>query len=366
MRRIAGRVGLAALLGLAACPAPAGAEGDGGLPLPAVHVLPVGAPAGAVPESPESSEPPEQTEPLLPAPVATAQPARDCLRRDSAGRFVGWVDYQHCVVSGRTVATALWFDDLFGDWHEDEASLLLRLIAEAGWDEEGGPATNLRLRGSAELPNAFTRLRLVISDDDADEAEPEGEVSEALGDFRDSASVALRWIPFSGLGFKTDVDVGVRSTPEAYVRWRLRQQWLIGSENLLRAGQTFRYGSERRGESVSQLQAERALDADSTLRLATAWRIEEEDTASGFAWSHGLSLQHAVGDDGSLSYGWSVGGITRPHYQRERHGPWLVWRQSLWRDWLFYEIEPRITYYRRLDWDDVPSLVLRLEAQIGR
>ncbi len=189
---------------------------------------------------------------------------------------------------------------------------------------------------------------------------------EALGDFRDSASVALRWIPFSGLGFKTDVDVGVRSTPEAYVRWRLRQQWQLGSENLLRAGQTFRYGSERRGESVSQLEAERALDANSTLRAGTAWRIEEEDTASGFAWSHGLSLQHMVGDDGSLSYGWSVGGFTRPHYRRERHGPWLVWRQSLWRDWLFYEIEPRITYYRRLDWDDVPSLVLRLEAQIGR
>lgn len=297
----------------------------------------------------------------------TAQPTA-CVRRDAGGRFAGWIDYKHCVVSGRTTASARWLDDLFGDWHDDEATLRLRVIAELGKDEESVLKGNLRVRGVADLPNAFTRLRLVLSDDESDGATTNGDnpAAPVLGRFRDNAALALRWVPFSGLGFKTDVDLGLRSTPEVYARWRLRQQWQLGQDQLLRLGQTFRYGYESQGVSISQLEAERAFDANSTLRIGTVWRAEEAETAVGFQWSHGLSLQHMVGSDGSLSYGWAVAGLTRPHYRRESHGPWLVWRQSLWREWLFYEIEPRITYYRRLGFEDVASLVVRLEVQFGQ
>jgi len=60
-----------------------------------------------------------------------------------------------------------------------------------------------------------------------------------------------------------------------------------------------------------------------------------------------------------------MAGHTRPNNRMESYGPWLHWRQSFLRDWLYYEVEPRLTRYRELNWDAVPSVEIRLEAQFG-
>lgn len=289
-----------------------------------------------------------------------------CIRRDDEGRFAGWVDYQHCVFSGRSMASARWVDDLFGDWSEDDASLLVRVIAETGWDEETGSVVAARVRGSVDLPNALTRLRLVISDESEGEAGTTA-LPDVARELRSNAAVALRWIPFFSEGFRTDVDVGTRSGPEIYTRLRLRKVWSLDNDSLLRAGQTLTNGSDRGAESVSQLGIERALSEHYVLGIDTVWRLREAETAPGFSWSHGVSLLRAVGDAGALSYGASVAGHTRPSFQRDNHGIWLRWRQqSAWRDWLFYEVEPRLTAYHDLGRDVVPSLTLRLEMQFGQ
>lgn len=293
-----------------------------------------------------------------------------CILRDEQGRFQGWVDYQHCVFSGRTTASARWFDDLFGEWSEDEAAMMVRVVTEAGWDEENGFSSAARIRAKADLPNARERLRLVVTDEEeADElpAQDERVAPQALRRLRDTSSVALRWFPRDRHKVRTDLDVGVRGGPEIYTRLRLRRQWGLTQDSVLKATQTFRYGTESLGVSSSQLDAERAMSGRSVLRLSTVYRFSEREHDDGFVWSHGLSMSHVFREysDASLGYGFSVSGHTRPDIHKESYGPWLVWRQSVWRDWLYYEIEPRLTHYRELDWDRVPSLVVRLEAQFG-
>lgn len=315
--------------------------------------------AGEVPLSPTSADA---------APAGKLSPAikTDCIRRDESGQFLGWMDFQHCVFSGRTVASARWFDDLFGNWSDDEAEMLVRIISEVGWDEENGWSSVARIRANAALPNASKRLRLIISDEGEEPLrQDQRSAPQRLGDIQDNATVALRWIPKVYEQILSDLDVGVHSGPDIYARLRMRRVWGISQEAVFKLGQTFRYGTESLGVSTSQVGLERVMSEHAVLRFSTVYQINEADHADGFVWTHGLSMSHVLEKNGSLGYGFSVSGHTRPDTRRESYGPWLLWRKSLGRDWLYYEIEPRLTRYRDLDWDMVPSLLLRLEVQLG-
>lgn len=292
-----------------------------------------------------------------------------CIQRDDSGRFMGWMDYQHCTFSGRTIATARWVDDLFGDWYDDQASMLVRAISEVTEVEGDGLNIKFRLRASAALPNAKQRLRLVVTDDsDRDENVANQDVLSQINKNNNSISAALRWIPFARAGFKTDFDLGVRgiNPPDVFTRMRVRNNWSISRNAIMRLGQTFRYGSDSHGSSITQLDFERVMDENSVARFSSAYQYQQDDHQNGFSWGHGVSLSHALGSNKSLSYGVSLNGHTQPNWRGENYGPWVAFRSSFLRSWLFYELEPRLTYYRDRDWDSVASIILRLEIQLGK
>lgn len=333
--------------------------------------------AGAVFEAPMA--PPQLSADPAPAPApapsgVVSVPAYDpeeksCIQRDDAGRFMGWMDYQHCTFSGRTIATARWFDDLFGDWYDDRASMLVRAISEISEVEDDGLSVKFRVRASAALPNAKQRLRLVVTDDsDRDERVAGQDVLSQVDQAANTVSAALRWIPFDKAGFKSDLDVGVRgvSPPDVFVRARVRNNWSISRNSIVRLGQTFRYGSDSHGRSITQLDFERVVDENSVARFSSGYEYEQDDHENGFNWGHGISLSHALGKDKSLSYGVTLNGHTQPNWRGENYGPWLTFRSSFLRNWLFYELEPRLTYYRDKNWDSITSITLRLEIQFGK
>lgn len=285
---------------------------------------------------------------------------------------MGWVDRQQCVFSGRTIAAARWVDDLFGDWDDSDASMQLRVINELTTVEGDGAAFKLRLRAKANLPRAKRRLRLIISSD----ADQDGRVAgqDALSQLRPAPtdiSAALRWMSRDQGFLKTDFDVGVRGLgpPDIFARFRVREDWDFWQKNIFRLGQTLRYGTESEGRSITQFDLERLVDKNSVARLSSAYEYDQTNNENGMVWSQGISLSHILTGNKSLSYGITVNGHMNPQWRSDNKGPWLVWRSSVLRDWLFYEIEPRLTWYnteQRNDWYAVTSLTLRLEIQFGR
>lgn len=307
---------------------------------------------------------------VTPAPsaVPSSDNKIDCIRRDNAGRFMGWVDQKHCVFSGRTLASANWFDDLFGDWQDDTASVLVHIISEATFAESQTPGLGLRIRASADLPNAKKRLRLVITDDsERDESVAGQDILSQLNRTSTQVSAALRLIPFDQAGFKSDLDIGVRGMgpPDIFARARVRNHWGISRDAIVRFGQTFRYGSDSQGRAISQLDVEQVLDENSVTRLSSAYEYDQKNHSNGFSWGHGLSMSHALPSARSLGYGVTLNGHTAPNWRGESYGPWIVFRSSLLRPWMFYELEPRLTWYRDKDWNSVASIVLRFEVQLG-
>lgn len=290
--------------------------------------------------------------------------SQSCIAHDAQGRFMGWVDYQHCVVSSRTMRFARRVDDMFGDWHDDEARMQIRLINELAWDDLDGESLNPSIKASADLPNMNRRLRLVISDERDDLTDSS---TQNLRDRSSNTTAALRFIPVALDRLRIDTDLGVRSGFDPYVRARYRNSWGLTRSSAFRVGQTLQYAVDDKARANSQLDIERLLNESIVFRFSNALSYKQKEFAEdGVRWGSGVSISHWLNKSDSIGYGTSVDGVTRPSFHRESYGIWIAYRSRLWRDWLYYEVEPRWTRYRYLGWDAVHSIELRLEAQFGK
>jgi hypothetical protein len=361
---------------IAEAPASASFSAPMGVPQLQYEAAPVvsadqpGFPALLRPDTSPDPEPARVPPPVLATSAPTPEPAAgNCIKRDEEGRLIGWMDYQQCVFSGRTLASAIWVDDLFGDWHDKDAMLLVRAITEITTTEAQGSRFRFRLRASAALPNAQKRLRLVVTDDsEVDQSVGGQDVLSQLDSARDKLSTALRWVPFERAGFQSDFDIGIRGLGpmDIFTRARLRKSWNVSRDGVIRFGETLRYGSESHGRSITQMDYEYALGQTALARLSSAYEYQQDHHDNGLLWGHGISMSHMLGGPRSLGYGFSVNGHTQPNWKDENYGPWLLYRSNLLRPWLFYELEPRVTWYGDGGGDAVLSLTLRLELQLGK
>lgn len=296
------------------------------------------------------------------APTPVSEPVRDCIQRDAEGRFTGWLDDQHCMLSGRTTSAAQWFDGLFGGWYgPDDARMRLRVVTYQKWDEDLGFHTGVAFRATAVLPNARKRVRLVVSDE---EDLLHSAVEAVHNDPRTSA--AIRWMPDFASRVKYSFDIGLHSTPDLYARMRAQRVWRLSDSSLVRFTETLRYGVKEEGRSLTELDLERALDDNSVFKVANVLqyrRIEPEPT--GMHWGQDWVLLHRLGPQKALSYGITFDGVQQPDWSISTRGVFLLYRQSFWRPWVYYEIEPHLTRARNTRWDRTPSVTLRLEAQFG-
>ncbi|MBH1971486.1 hypothetical protein FK216_09590 [Moraxellaceae bacterium AER2_44_116] len=292
-------------------------------------------------------------------------PMTDCISRDAEGRFLGWIDSQHCLLSNRTATTAQWFDGLFGHTNDiNEAKLKLRLINDVNWYEAEGLSSKIRFRASAVLPNAKRRLRLVVSDDE-DALHPERN-QLAAGNIEPKTSAAIRWIPDYISRVKYTFDLGLHSTPDIYGRVRAQRSWRVSDSTIINATETFRYGVKEEAKSLTQLALERLLNDKTVFRFGNALQYwQNEPKPVGMRWSQDLSVLHRLGQQKTISYGVVFEGVQRPQWQLQSDGLFVLYRQSFWRSWLYYEIEPHLSRYREQRWDVKSSLIFRIEANLG-
>lgn len=292
--------------------------------------------------------------------------AGNCVRRDERGRFMGWMDRQQCVFSGRAMVTARWVDDFFGDWHDDEATMMARLRSHTVLTESEGLQTRFSLHARAELPNAQRRLRLIISDE-SDETPSGQDLRRQIGEEDSRVSAALRWVALDRGGLVSNFDVGARgfNPMDIFARYRLGKTWSLSDDSLVRLSQTLRYGSDTKERYTPVLDFERALDERSVLRFSNYYDYRHENASEGFAWTHGVSFSKSLRNSRSYSYGLSMNGLTQPQWRSESVGPWFIYRRAFLRPWLYLEVEPHYTWYRDRDWEGLASLIVRLEMQFG-
>ncbi len=254
--------------------------------------------------------------------------------------------------------TAYHIDDWFGTPNPDKpASASLRVMIDVHHDRYDGTSIEPRIRGRLKLPTLENRLSIIIGDDSLDNQRNTIGTANAPSDKpridgydrqqskENNSSLALRFSDWwQKRGVALDTDIGVRSGDDVYLRVGGQVPWKWqGLSGTLE--QIYRYGSK----SEHYARASHTLHlVKSPHRLLNNHTYTEYTQHSGEDILIGNSLYQThfypsfLGTK-TLSYGINVTGKPSDGQTINSYGPFVHYRQPIWREWLFLQGE--ISYY---------------------
>lgn len=301
----------------------------------------------------------------------STSPLHPCSQK---GLYTSWLDRSHDWMSRRVCGPSRWVDGFFvndSEIYMDGAGSQLRIIGASRWQDNDDDGQEVLVRARVELPNAERRLSLIFRNDD-DEADELGNDldsrPEDVGRENAGFRAALRWVVDLPERMNFDIDAGLRSEIKTFVRARYR--WY---RPLPRWGSTFRftqkgYWEDPEGFGASSLfELDKPLSRDRTLRFASEYELTEENNEAGRSWqfNQSASLYQRLGTRTGISYSISFDGFTQPVSAVETWRSSVRFRQSVWRNWFFYEVEPFVFWPRDEGYKGFSGIVLRLEVQAG-
>ncbi len=268
-------------------------------------------------------------------------------------------------------------DDWFGEPDPDQpASASLRIILDNDWNRYDQYEIRPRIRGKIRLPTLEKKFSVVFGDDSLDNEldqniairneNPKLDNDQRYNSSRtrdDNSSIALRWSQLSErFGVDTDVDVGIRSGDDVYVRFEVAKDWQLNEKLSSRAEQIYRYGLDSENYFRTNLELS-YLEHPSTFLSNQFSLIFADAQQEDLRWHNYSFRQHQMFTGNRFNYGLYTGG----HYQQDdlrlnQWGPFVSWRQPFWREWFFVQTDLNYFNDDRLDRDHYLSALLRLEA----
>jgi hypothetical protein len=114
----------------------------------------------------------------------------------------------------------------------------------------------------------------------------------------------------------------------------------------------------------SRFDLERQFPDDLFFRasLGGAWYAN----INGYFYSLVFSLREAFQANKALDYEWINSYQTRPVYELTEIAFRIRYRQSFWREWLFFEVAPQVRFPRVGNYDLIPGILFRVEAFFGK
>ena len=301
----------------------------------------------------------------------------------------GWTDDKRKDVKDKLNEWANNMDGWFGEPEpEKPARASLRLVLDTRWANDPKTGSDVtvkpRVRGRLRLPVLEKRLSLIIGDEDLDDdtflkQSAAGDTDQAATNRQDrlvntrqtrddNASLALRWSRFDDeiekqLGVKTDVDLGVRSVDDIYIKVSVDKNWYEGDRLTVSNDNFYRYGLDSKHYVRGGLTLKYGSNANRFINNRTTIRYRNRDEEESTDWGNDLRQVHYLGNEKQLAYGISTSGyFDTDKKSLNSYGPAISYRQPVWREWLYMQTE--LNYYndKTEDKDHFPSALLRMEA----
>jgi hypothetical protein len=275
-----------------------------------------------------------------------------------------WVDTSHVVATDSAQALVEWMDNFFGDPNYDleKAESFLRLEFENEWDQDKGNDFGVRLRGKVQLPKISQRVNLLFSDDDTAEAD-----REERGDL-DSVTLQVNMRESQRSRFDATMSWSA-GAPKPGVRFRNEGE--LEDRRSYRYVQRLQWANDEKFFTLAQLDFFQALGADDVVRWSN--RIKYGEESDGMEWRTRLSLFQRWYEDTSRPLAvnpyFTVRGETQPDSYVQNYSLGTIVRRQMYRDFLFFEVEPSANY-RKLEYGDdrdlAWQLIFRLEVHLAR
>lgn len=138
------------------------------------------------------------------------------------------------------------------------------------------------------------------------------------------------WMPF-----ENNLDLGSNSENDVYVQFLAKKKWNLRHNISLDTEQVFRYGSTSRNYTETTLNLTQKMQ-DNTL-FANKFNVNKSENED-YSWGNWTFQQYQFLKDNHLTYGVYSGGVyTKNDIRLNSWGPYISWRQPVWRDWLFMQ-----------------------------
>lgn len=276
------------------------------------------------------------------------------------GEIVAWIDRLHSNLFRLTCSTASWFDGLFGDRRYDQEYRATngKLTVGSLWSERDGFNKILRFHARLYLPQLSKRFHAFIGRVDPQEfiSESKQEVyglPSAFGrNLDDSTLLGLGYSePLTKNGsFDADTGVHLQFPLDPYVRGSYRFARPVGARNLFRLRETVFWENTEKLGTTTRLDWDRVITDNHLLRWTGSGTFSER--TQGMRWYSTLTLYQVLSlpKQRALAYELAASGSTDAPEPLGDYGATIIYRQSIWRDWLMLEARAGVDWPR-----DVPS-----------
>lgn len=162
------------------------------------------------------------------------------------------------------------------------------------------------------------------------------------------------WMPF-----ENDLDLGSNSDSDIYVQFLAKKKWNLRHNISIDTEQIFRYGSTSRNYSETTLNLTQKVQ-DNTL-FANKFNVNKSENED-YNWGNWTFQQFEFVKDNSLTYGVYSGGIyTKNDIRLNSWGPYISWRQPIWRDWIFMQND--LNFFNHIDDDPKHQLSVQMNLE---
>ena len=268
--------------------------------------------------------------------------------------------------SSRLLDAADWFDSFFDDnrynaeLNRSEAKLKLSLKYSEDDDFDLSPRIRLKLH----LPKISKKTNLILfgsEDEDEDFGTTSSENDWDDERLRDDFGAAVQQFLKITEKYNISTTFGV-STNYVYggIRYRYFKDFGPWQGRFV---ERLRYYTDDGWENLVSFDLERRISAKWLLRnTASLYWYEDDDSLP-----HNLSfrLYQALSKNRAISYEWDNRFETEPSHKLTDIQLQLRYRQQFYRDWLLYELKPRVNFPEDNDRDAEYSIFLILEAKFG-
>jgi len=280
------------------------------------------------------------------------------------------LDNTHKFVVKSMYGPVAWFDNFFSDERtldEGPASSSLRWRKELRWEEGGNYSLFTFFHANVRLPKASKKLKLIVTgDEDEEPAELiPGELAEPgfiKSKERERINMGLRYNLIYTMVSKLHFGSGIKlKRPlEPYVRARYRHIIPVAAAAQVRFTGTALWRNLKGWKETAQLDFEKLFSESMLIRWSNSVIFEDPDI--DYAWSSSLGFQHLISKQYALSY---TAGMSGTDMEIMSYNTVIRFRSSFYREWLFYEIAPEISWPRDKtgNYNAVPAISFRIEMQ---
>lgn len=258
----------------------------------------------------------------------------------------------------------------FSDFFKDETYLdvtnrsYVKLQAGYEYNERGDSDLFNGITARLRLPKTQKQLQLFIGGDE------DGILS--LNNIRhEDRGIGLKYYMNSLYkGLFSRASIGIAGIDNPYIKNNI--EYPLYFENwLVRPIQTFKYSARDKFDEWTDVYFDRKISTTEIIRLLLERSTNSE--IKGMSYLSQLSYLNAYREDISFSYYVGMNGRTKDldgiyaNNTHPKNGLYdyfvgVTWRQRLWKDYIFYQIDPLISYHEQYNYK--PNHIFRIGLEI--